>query len=216
MRAARGSGRDGLAGMAALIEQAEVRQLRPLLGISRARLTASLLARDVAWIDDPSNSDPRFERVRLRLARGEAPVTPVFDGARSERERGLARAAVDVLEFDQTGLTAIDSESFVSLSRDQKQGLLSRVIQAAGGRDHPPRRDRLERAAGRLAAPAARGKSGKAQDFTLSACRLMLRRAPDGRRLRWLVRAEHAKKRGQPLVPAAFFACDASAASHLD
>ncbi len=68
MRAARASGPDGLAGMAALVEWAEVRLLRPLLAVRRARLTATLAARGIAWIDDPSNADPRFERARLRLA----------------------------------------------------------------------------------------------------------------------------------------------------
>ena len=66
MRAARRSGPDGLAGMAALVEQPEVRLLRPLLAVSRSRLTATLLARGVPWLDDPSNADPRFERARLR------------------------------------------------------------------------------------------------------------------------------------------------------
>lgn len=217
MRAVRGSGRDGLAGMAALVEQPEVRLLRPLLSVRRANLTATLVARGVQWLDDPSNTDPRFERARLRLAGQETPV--ILPGAapeRAAREGGLARAAVDVLEFDQHGHAAIDRSRFGHLSHTLKAGLLSRVIQAAGGRDHPPRRDRLERATGRLAAPVAPGKSGKAQDFTFSACRLMLRRAPDSRRLRWLVRPENGKNRGQPLVPAAFFACGASAATHLD
>jgi len=70
MRAARGSGADGLAGMAALVEQRHARLLRPLLPVPRARLTATLEALGVAWIDDPSNIDPRFERVRLRTAGG--------------------------------------------------------------------------------------------------------------------------------------------------
>src|SRR6185436_2130692 len=62
MRAARQSGPDGLAGMSAAVELPEVRLLRPLLGVLRSRLTATLIARGVPWIDDPSNADPRFER----------------------------------------------------------------------------------------------------------------------------------------------------------
>ena len=64
MRAARDSGPDGLAGMAALVEHREARLLRPLLAVPRARLTATLQARGIGWIDDPSNEDRRFERVR--------------------------------------------------------------------------------------------------------------------------------------------------------
>jgi tRNA(Ile)-lysidine synthase len=221
MRAARLSGPDGLAGMAALVEQSELRLLRPLLAIVRDRLTATLLERAVQWLDDPSNVDPRFERARLR-ARGSPGPLPRSDGGaeRSVRDGKLADAAVDMLEFDQEGVAAIDRGGFARLGRDLQMTLLSRLIQAVGGRDHPPRRERLDRAARRLCTPSGRGledrgKSGKGQDFTLSGCKLMLRKAPESRRLRWIVRPEHGRNVGQPLIPAAFFACGAPAASHL-
>jgi tRNA(Ile)-lysidine synthase len=218
MRAARRSGPDGLAGMPAAVELPEVRLLRPLLGVSRSRLTATLLARGVPWVDDPSNADPRFERARLRAGRQAPP--PALDSGRSAREHGLAAAAVEGLEISSTGDIAIDRAAFVRLGGDQQAKLLSRVVQAVGGGDHPPRRDRLERASGRLCGPVARGKSGLAQDFTLSACRLLLRQVPQSRRLQWIVRPEHGRRGGrngaQPLIPAAFFACGASLCSHLE
>jgi len=217
MRAARQSGPDGLAGMSGAVELPEARLLRPLLGVSRARLTATLLARGVPWIDDPSNADPRFERARLRA--GHRP-TLAADSGRPAREQRLAAAAVEVLEISPTGDVAIDRSAFVRLRRDQQARLLSRVVQAVGGGDHPPRRDRLDRAVGRLCGTAERGKSGSALDFTLSACRLLLRQVPQSRRLQWIVRPEHGRRGGrngaQPLIPAAFFACGASRASHLE
>jgi tRNA(Ile)-lysidine synthase len=218
MRAARQSGPDGLAGMAEMVELPEVRLLRPLLGIARSRLTATLLARGVPWLDDPSNADPRFERARLRTGRQPAP--PAADTGREARERRLAAASVEALEISPTGDIALDRSAFIRLGRDHQARLLSRVVQAVGGGDHPPRRDRLERAAGRLCGTVARGKSGIAQDFTLSACRLLLRQVPQSRRLQWIVRPEHGRRNGrngaQPLIPAAFFACGASLASHLE
>jgi tRNA(Ile)-lysidine synthase len=94
MRAARGSGLDGLAGMASLIEQREARVLRPLLSIPRARLTATLEARAVAWIDDPSNVDSRFERARLRKAGpAAAPTSAALARSRTTGDRRLAAAA---------------------------------------------------------------------------------------------------------------------------
>lgn len=219
MRAARGSGRDGLAGMAALVEWREARLLRPLLAIPRARLTATLQARGVPWIDDPSNADPRFERARLRSGQ----VAPVGDVSgegmrRAERERGLARAAVETLDLD--GEAALDCAALDGLDRAFGASLLSRIVQAVGGRDHPPRRARLGPAVDRLFRGEIRGKSGKNQDFTLSECRLMLRRAAADRRLRWIVRPENGKgnprKDRQPLVPAAFFACGGPARPHVD
>jgi tRNA(Ile)-lysidine synthase len=221
MRAARRSGADGLAGMAALVEQPEVRLLRPLLGVSRTRLTATLLARGVQWLDDPSNVDPRFERARLR-----ASGCPVLEGPpagaveRAVRDGTLARTTVELMEFDPEGMAAIDRAGFAGLGPDLQARLLSRVIQAVGGQDHPPRRERLERAVGRLSgsdrSPPDRGKSGKSQDFTISGCRLMLRQVADSRRLRWIVGPEHGRNLGQPLIPAAFFACGAPAAYHLE
>ena len=218
MRAARQSGPDGLAGMSGTVELPEVRLLRPLLAIARSRLTATLLARSVPWIDDPSNADPRFERARLRA--GQQPTAPAADTGRPAREQRLAAASVDALEVSPAGEVAIDRSAFVRLGRDHQARLLSRVVQAVSGSDHPPRRDRLERAAGRLCGPVARGKSGSAQDFTLSACRLILRQVPQSRRLQWIVRPEHGRRSvrngAQPLIPAAFFACGASVASHLE
>ena len=217
MRAARGSGPDGLAGMAALVERPDVRLLRPLLAVPRERLTATLLARGVPWIDDPSNADLRFERARLRAAvpLGIA-VAAGEQGARAGDERRLARAAVETLEFDQTGGAIIDRTGFCRLDAGLQARLLSRVVLAIGGRDHAPRRDRAERAAHRLAAPVVRGKSGKGQDFTLSACRLTLRQVLPSRRLRWIVWPESGRNGRQPLVPAEFFACGEPVASHVD
>lgn len=219
MRAGRGSGPDGLAGMAAMIEHRYVRLLRPLLGVPRVRITALMRARGIAWSEDPSNADPRFERVRVRAV-GRAAAPPDAAGAhRTERERDVARTAVAALECDGDRQLAIDLQEFAVFNSDLRARLLSRVVQAVGGRDHPPRRDRLDRAVLRLLQQDGRGKSGKGRDFTLSECRLMLRQSPPERRLRWIVRAEnatnYAKERRQPLIPAGFFACGAAGAPHL-
>ena len=214
MRAARQSGPDGLAGMAALVELREARLLRPLLPIARARLTATLVVRQVAWIDDPSNVDSRFERARLRKTGSVvAPGAGRQGAARAAREGRLAAAALTLLDGDVPGAVAIDRAGFARLGRSLGRQLLSRAVQCVGSRDHPPRQERLERAAARLSQGVSRGKSGKSQDFTLSECRLELRQAPGSRRLRWIIQPEngrkYARKAGQPLIPAAFFACGA-------
>ena len=220
MRSGRGSGPDGLAGMAALVEHRHARLLRPLLALPRTRLTATLLAREVPWIDDPSNADPRFERARLRAVGVFAPATPSGREMRAEREKRLAEASVEALEFDAGEAVAIDQGRFAGLDAELGAGLLSRVVRGVGGIGYPPRRERLERAVARLCTPAGPekfgGKSGRSEDFTLAACRLALRRRPDNRRMRWIVRSENGKNVCQPLVPAAFFACGTPTAPHLD
>ncbi len=66
MRLARGSGIDGLTGMYPQTERDGLRILRPLLGVARADLRSWLTAQKIAWCDDASNDDPRFDRVRAR------------------------------------------------------------------------------------------------------------------------------------------------------
>lgn len=68
LRLLRGSGVDGLSGMREETRWGGLVWLRPLLGQRRADLRAWLRQRDIPWIDDPSNEDPRFDRVRARGA----------------------------------------------------------------------------------------------------------------------------------------------------
>ncbi len=219
MRAARDSGPDGLAGMAALVEHRDARLLRPLLAVRRPRLTATLQARGIGWIDDPSNQDRRFERVRVRQD-GSVAREPI--AGRAAREHEIAQAALRTLEIGPQGV-ALDQLAVSALSKEITGRLLGRVVQAVSGGPYPPRRVRLERAALRLLQGQGHdcdgGRSGKSRDFTLSGCQLLLRRDPATRRLRWIVRPESGRRNtktpGQPLVPAAFFACGASAATHL-
>lgn len=71
MRLTRGAGVKGLAGMSpetriAAGAGAPLRLLRPMLGFSREAVTSYLDASGQDYIDDPSNDDPAFERVRVR------------------------------------------------------------------------------------------------------------------------------------------------------
>ena len=214
MRAARNSGPDGLAGMAALIEGPEVRLLRPLLAVPRERLAVTLQTERIPWIDDPSNTDLRFERARLRAAGGAAAVPASRAGQRVAEEREVAEDAVALLDLSRDDVVAFDCVAFRSVSLGVQRRLIGRLVQALGGGDHPPRQDRLERALARLKGEPDRGKSGRAGDFTLSNCRFVIRRGENGRLL-WIVCPENGRKGGQPLIPAAFFACGGGNATHL-
>ena len=92
MRLARGSGLDGLAGIAEVSERAGVPLLRPLLGVEKVRLVATLVARNVRWIEDPSNASATFERVRLRQLGGQRAALGLEDRALATTARRLRRA----------------------------------------------------------------------------------------------------------------------------
>ena len=65
-RIARGSGLSGLAGIRAKTERDGIAILRPLLGVAKAQLVATLCKARVPFADDPTNRDSRFLRPRLR------------------------------------------------------------------------------------------------------------------------------------------------------
>lgn len=114
MRLARGSGLDGLGGMRArdTVTRAGTPErpdhftadvLRPLLEVPKARLVATLQAYGERWIEDPSNEDQRFERVRLRKAlRLLQPLGLTADKiALSARRLDEARSALLALSADR-------------------------------------------------------------------------------------------------------------------
>ncbi len=70
MRLARGSGVAGLSSMEPVREEDGVQWLRPLLDVRRAALRSYLHGVGAEYVDDPSNEDDNFERVRVRQALG--------------------------------------------------------------------------------------------------------------------------------------------------
>ncbi len=84
----RGSGVKGLAAMPMAAPLGEARLLRPLLGYSRAQLLAWAQARNLRWLEDPSNADPAFDRNFLR-----ARVLPVLTERWPACATSLARTA---------------------------------------------------------------------------------------------------------------------------
>ncbi|HEU0043891.1 tRNA lysidine(34) synthetase TilS [Sphingomonas sp.] len=70
MRAARGSGLAGLAGVRARTIIAGATIVRPLLDWRRAELRAIVRRLDMRFVDDPANADPRHDRTRFRQLLG--------------------------------------------------------------------------------------------------------------------------------------------------
>src|SRR5262249_29907324 len=146
MRAQRGSGPDGLAAMSLVVETAHVRLLRPLLAVPRARLIATLAARGQAWIDDPSNRDPRFLRARLRAEDAAAMIDrdalARHGVARAQRDAQLAAALARYAAIHPEGWAAVDPALFATA---HGAPALARLVVTIGGGAYPPRGERLAR-----------------------------------------------------------------------
>ena len=153
MRALAGSGTAGLAGMAPVVETTFLRLLRPLLSVPPIRLRETLGSLGIGWAEDPSNTDTRALRPRLRALRsdrdgtGAATTALVAAAAASGRERARQEAAAgSALAVAVT----LRHEGFALLSlppSDRHGGpcaghlppeAVAALIQTIAGNDFPP------------------------------------------------------------------------------
>ncbi len=153
LRAARGSGADGLAGMSAIVERTHMRVLRPLLGFTHADLLATCVARGRDWLEDPGNANPRYARAALRLS-GDVPDAPGgLAAARIARERGLARILGHGVSLDPAGFALVDRAMLLDGPFDLACAALARIVRTVGGGEYAPRGPRTEATMRALAAP---------------------------------------------------------------
>lgn len=165
MRLARGAGVAGLAAMAAerpLTEGSPIRLIRPLLTFPKSRLIATLEARNVRFFNDPTNTDERYERARVRRllpALNAAGITSAAL-ATSARRLGEAEAALRYAEdrFIATLDLSFGNEVFASLKTDAfregpsllRQRVLAHLITRYGGESQKPQLSEIEDLAARL------------------------------------------------------------------
>ena len=181
LRLARGSGIDGLAGMRALAPWpqpgfAGLAVARPLLGFSRAQLRAWAKARKLAWLEDPMNEDPRFDRVKMRRlapALAEVGLTPAriaLAAAHLASGRdllvGLALALEQMVSRPAEGGVLLDQEALGDAPRELGLRVLAALLQAVSGAPYRPRFEALERLFDRLVTGTLGGGA------TLSGCRI--------------------------------------------
>ena len=155
LRLARGSGVDGLAGMAAARPlQDGVRLLRPLLDVPRARLTAVLEQARLKAIQDPSNDNPRFDRVKARRLLSELSALGLDAARLADTAAHMARARL-ALEAETRALLAAHAvlapTGHVEMMADalfvapEEIGLraLAEILKCVGGTGYPPRFEAL-------------------------------------------------------------------------
>lgn len=147
----RGAGVDGLAGMPACAPFGRGWHARPMLGLTRREIDAWARASQLRWVDDASNTDPRFDRNFLRLE-----ILPRLRARWPAAARVAARTAhhmADARELlDDLGLAdlaqvsvgvAVDLAALGALSAARQRNVLRRWLSAQGLR--VPDAQRLER-----------------------------------------------------------------------
>ncbi len=179
LRLGRGSGLDGLAAMAPVVELPRARLIRPLLGEPKARLEATLTARRISWIEDPSNQDMAHARVRIRQlmpALAVEGLTPARLAA-AAGHLGRAKSAIDyavagllaqAATVHPAGHVTLDAAALMEAPEEVGLRALARVLMTVGGAEYTPRLARLARLYGRIHAGLDRGA-------TLGGCRVIPR-----------------------------------------
>ncbi|MDE1993803.1 MAG: tRNA lysidine(34) synthetase TilS [Rhizobiaceae bacterium] len=149
MRASRvGAGEGGMGtGIAdAMLFDRRIWIARPFLRCRRNDIRAYLTTRHISWIDDPSNEDMHYERVRTRKDLVEDCVAILDDG--TAVRRALAEKAADWFGRHATvhaaALCAIDRKGL-----DAEEAVLayalSHLAAVFGGEPYGPGRDRMRR-----------------------------------------------------------------------
>jgi tRNA(Ile)-lysidine synthase len=176
MRLKRGSGLDGLAAIPERGAWAGIAILRPLLDVLKAGLVATLDEAGIAFVSDPSNADPRFERARMRGSAealeklGLTPEALALSARRLRRARdALDHAAQNFLathsETSEAGYALIDRDALASAPQEIALRALSQLIGAVGGGETPLRLAKLE-------ALLAALEADRDKAHTLGRCRL--------------------------------------------
>ncbi len=173
MGLARGTGLDGLVGMRPRFVQDGVTFARPFLEVTRGALRAYLTGQGVGWVDDPTNADDQYTRVKARKALNVLGPLGITVGRLGETMGNLRMAqgavvgavteAFGRIGRDAAGGIVLQMAGFLSLPDELQHRLLTQSLRWVSGAEHPPRADGI----GRVRMAIARGKAA-----TLSGCRI--------------------------------------------
>ncbi len=160
MRLARGSGIDGLAAMSATrtlhLPSGPLRLIRPFLDIASTDLRRYAMTADMPIIDDPSNQNHDFERVRWRQLMPQladmgidaarlASLAASMQQTRDTLNQRLHDWLADVSDWHEYGVLCVPRRAFLALPEDYQARLLSHYVRYFGGHEHPKKRRQITR-----------------------------------------------------------------------
>jgi tRNA(Ile)-lysidine synthase len=133
MRKQRTDSAHSLAGIWPELNWAGTRVVRPLLGVTRQQLRDYLVARMQGWIEDPSNDDEKFERVRVRKSLPLATIHQYTEEARLNFARHVSaesrmRKWMGLVEKDHYGVISFPIEPLVAFEEAAQVLALKRAL----------------------------------------------------------------------------------------
>jgi len=156
MRLGRAAGVTGLSGMPDTRDYNGVTFLRPMLGISRQQLRDYLSDSGLSWIEDPSNHDPRFDRIKAReaLAGLETLGISVKSLTRVAENLAQAREALALYTQDSarkvavvdSGDICVTRSGFSALPKEIQRRIVVGIVAWIAGAGYPPRQSSVDQA----------------------------------------------------------------------
>ncbi|MDJ0626834.1 MAG: tRNA lysidine(34) synthetase TilS [Rhodobacter sp.] len=146
---ARGAGLDGLTGMRPVFRRGGTRFHRPLLEVRHGLLRSYLTGRGVNWIDDPTNVNTHFDRVKARRALEALAPLGIDAGGLGQTIANLSDTRSGIETFlqgwarhhvtEDRGDLLIDTAGFDDLPPDFARRVLNAGLRWISGADYPPR-----------------------------------------------------------------------------
>ena len=164
-RLARGSGLFGLACMQLKTQKNGINLLRPLLCVPKSRLIATLKQRNQEWIEDPTNQNTDYTRVRIRKKLQELMVDDSFIKRTSSLIENLQKfreLTEKYIEQELKNNVEFQSQHTILHTTEKlSEPALSKLVQILSGSEYPPRSEKLARFYAEIYA-----KSPKTRSFT--------------------------------------------------
>ncbi len=153
MRVQHGSGPDGLAAMADVRMLSACQIIRPLLAFPKERLVATVLDAGVTWIEDPSNTDLKYGRIKVReeLTENSVDVLGVVRGAtRFRRARHALEAQVSewfarYADLRPEGYLRLHRTNIQRINAEVRLRILGKAAMVIGRNAYPPSIASIER-----------------------------------------------------------------------
>ena len=153
MRLGRAAGVTGLAAMPPRRTAHGVVLSRPMLSLTREQLRSYLRTHQLRWIDDPSNDDLQFDRIKARqaltvleplgiTAQSLALVAGNMQQARDALDWYSFLAANDIAQVNG-GDILLDHRHFRTLPEEIARRLISQAVTWIGGSEYAPRRSAM-------------------------------------------------------------------------
>ncbi len=162
IRLFRGSGVDGLSAMRGISDFPvplgpghNVLLCRPLLTVTKKRLEATLRQMDQPWIEDPSNQNESYTRIKVRKMLQDSEIEGLNDhrmaqtAARMGRVQSLLQAMTAGLTQEAVtvypeGYMQVNMSRLMSAHEEIALRCLSSLVKKISGRRYPPRFSRVE------------------------------------------------------------------------